>query len=222
MADKSSFILYLSSRKQWSLLNYEQKGRLIDALFDYVENGTQIQTDDGMLMMAFSFIADQIDRDTEKYANRCKKNKQIADEREQRRRNERDNKDTNVHERERTSEFATDNDTENDSDFENDNECDIKSADKPRRTHASKFIPPTVEEVRAYCKERGNQIDAERFVAYHAEKGWKIRGTPITDWKAAIVKWEQVEKQQRMADKTNQPRDSSFDISDFDKLVNRF
>ena len=57
MADKTSFILYLSSRKQWSLLTYEQKGRLIDALFDYVENGTQIDTDDGMLLMAFSFIA---------------------------------------------------------------------------------------------------------------------------------------------------------------------
>ena len=113
----------------------------------------------------------------------------------------------------------TDNSTTENSNTEN-REC--VCADKPRRTHASKFIPPTVEEVRAYCKERGNQIDAERFVAYHAEKGWKIRGTPITDWKAAIVKWEQVEKQQRMADKTNQPRDSSFDISDFDKLVNRF
>ena len=51
--------------------------------------------------------------------------------------------------------------------------------------------PPKVEEVEAYCRERGNDIDARRFVDYYAVSGWKLRGKPIEDWRALIRLWEQ-------------------------------
>lgn len=51
--------------------------------------------------------------------------------------------------------------------------------------------PPTTEEVEAYCRERGNDIDAGRFVDYYAVSGWKLRGKPIEDWRALIRLWEQ-------------------------------
>ena len=46
-------------------------------------------------------------------------------------------------------------------------------------THArekkSNFVPPTVEEVRVYCIERGNNVDPERFVDhYTAFLGWVV------------------------------------------------
>ena len=34
------------------------------------------------------------------------------------------------------------------------------------------FTPPTVEEVRGYCFERGSKVDAEAFVAFYQSKGW--------------------------------------------------
>lgn len=54
------------------------------------------------------------------------------------------------------------------------------------------FTPPTVEEVRAYCLERGNHINAERFVASYQQKGWVVgkAKTPMSDWKAAVRLWE--------------------------------
>ena len=52
-------------------------------------------------------------------------------------------------------------------------------------------VPPTVEEVRAYCQERGNGIDPEAFVDFYAARGWKYgAGRPIVDWKAAVRTWE--------------------------------
>ena len=58
-----------------------------------------------------------------------------------------------------------------DIDIEIDKEEDIiSSADKPQKT--KRFKAPTVEEVRAYCKERGNNVDAEKFVAYYTANGW--------------------------------------------------
>lgn len=59
------------------------------------------------------------------------------------------------------------------------------------------FIPPTVEMVEAYCKERGNVIDPEMFVAYYDSIGW-VRGKyPMKDWKAAVRSWEKYDAEYR-------------------------
>ncbi len=55
---------------------------------------------------------------------------------------------------------------------------------------ASRFQPPTVEEVRAYCIERRNSVDAERFVDYYTANGWMIGKSKMKDWKAAVRTWE--------------------------------
>lgn len=53
------------------------------------------------------------------------------------------------------------------------------------------FVPPSVDEVRAYCQERGNHIDPQRFVDFYTANGWtQGRGKPIKDWRAAVRTWE--------------------------------
>ena len=56
------------------------------------------------------------------------------------------------------------------------------------RTH---FKPPTLEEVKAYCIERNNNIDAEYFIDYQEARGWVLsNGKKMKDWKATIRTWE--------------------------------
>lgn len=62
-------------------------------------------------------------------------------------------------------------------------------SEKPKR-----FVKPTVEEVAAYCAERKNGVDAERFVDFYESKGWKVGNTPMKDWKAAVRNWENRDK----------------------------
>lgn len=77
---------------------------------------------------------------------------------------------------------------------------------------ASRFVPPTVEEVRAYCEERRNGIDAQRFVDYYEARGWRYGKTGMKDWRAAVRTWERTEK----ADKAEtQTAPSSFDTNEF-------
>lgn len=57
---------------------------------------------------------------------------------------------------------------------------------KPRK----RFTPPSVDEVAAYCRERGNVVDAQRFVDFYASKGWKVGNAGMTDWHAAVRNWE--------------------------------
>ena len=60
------------------------------------------------------------------------------------------------------------------------------------RTKTVRFIPPTYEEVAAYCKERNNTVDPIAFHSCYVTNGWKVgrAGHPMKDWKAAIVTWE--------------------------------
>lgn len=54
-----------------------------------------------------------------------------------------------------------------------------------------RFKAPTVDEVKKYCTERRNKVDAERFVNFYQAKGWKVGKNPMKDWKAAVRTWEQ-------------------------------
>lgn len=54
----------------------------------------------------------------------------------------------------------------------------------------SRFVPPTVDEVRAYCIERKNGINAEQFIDYYTARGWMIGKNKMKDWKASVRTWE--------------------------------
>ena len=49
---------------------------------------------------------------------------------------------------------------------------------------------PTLEEIEAYCQERGNRVNAQRFHAFYTANGWRIGKVPMRDWKAAVRGWE--------------------------------
>lgn len=78
---------------------------------------------------------------------------------------------------------------------------------KGERTPAKRFVKPTAEEVRAYCAERGNRVDAQAFVDFYEAKGWKVGSSPMKDWKAAVRTWEQRDTAQRQTPRPNRQRD---------------
>jgi hypothetical protein len=71
-------------------------------------------------------------------------------------------------------------------------EKDIEK-EKEKETKKKKsvtFVPPTVEEVREYCRSVGSRVDPEAFVAFYESKGWLVGKAKMKSWKAAIVTWE--------------------------------
>ena len=61
----------------------------------------------------------------------------------------------------------------------------------PSESKRKVFVPPSVEEVRAYCQERKNGVDPQSFVDHYAARGWKYNGNvAMKDWKAAVRTWE--------------------------------
>lgn len=125
-----SFILYTSYYALIEGLTDEQLGQLTRAIFLYARDGKTINLEP-VVRMAFAFIKDNIERNQDKYQAKCEKNRQIALERERKKREAREKAgNTNVHERARTCENNTnvherspyDNDNDNDNDNEYDND----------------------------------------------------------------------------------------------------
>lgn len=53
------------------------------------------------------------------------------------------------------------------------------------------FVPPTLEEIQNYCKERKNNVNAKKFFDYYSTNYWKDRNDkPIGNWKLKVISWE--------------------------------
>ena len=87
----------------------------------------------------------------------------------------------------KAKEADTDTEKDTDTDTVTDTEKDIK-ADKPQ--NRTRFVVPTIEEIQAYCSERNNSVDAQRFYDYYTANGWKVGKNAMKDWKAAVRTWE--------------------------------
>jgi hypothetical protein len=54
----------------------------------------------------------------------------------------------------------------------------------------SECARPTLEQVRAYCKERNNGVDPQKWFDHYSANGWKVGRNPMKDWEAAVRTWE--------------------------------
>lgn len=95
-----------------------------------------------------------------------------------------------------------------------------KSITKKERAKSSRFSPPSLEQVKEYCKERKNNIDAEQFIAFYASKGWKVGSQPMKDWKAAVITWEK-----RLSEKAKEANKNTsyaaYDLDLVEQMLNR-
>ena len=69
---------------------------------------------------------------------------------------------------------------------------DIKKEDRTPDKPAKRvpFQKPSLDEVKAYCVERQNKVDASKFTSYYESNGWKVGRNAMKDWRAAVRTWE--------------------------------
>lgn len=91
------------------------------------------------------------------------------------------------------SELESESESEVESESERESKPESECGVYPSTQYKAKkpaFRPPTVEQVQAYCEERRNGVDAQRFVDFYASKGWMIGKNRMKDWKSAVRTWE--------------------------------
>lgn len=101
----------------------------------------------------------------------------------------------------------------------NDNVNDIKE-NTLKSVKEKRFAPPTPENVREYCREKGLNVDADRFVDFYESKNWYVGKNKMKDWKAAVRNWarSQSQRQESTAKGTEKPRNrfANFQQRDYD------
>lgn len=175
---KNSFILYTEQKAVIDKLTDEQAGKLIKAIYAH-ETGEDYNLDAILDLVITPFLT-SLERNTEKYQKRVETNKKnIA-----KRWNNDDTKNTNGNDGIQNDTSDT-NGNDSDSVSDNDNVNDLKE-----NTKRKVFAKPTAEEVKAYCAERKNNVDANKFIDFYESKGWLIGKNPMKDWKACVRTWE--------------------------------
>lgn len=88
-----------------------------------------------------------------------------------------------------------------------------------------KFIAPTIEEIKAYCIERKNNVNPERFLYHYETNGWvQGKDKPIKDWKACVRTWEQnnFNDKSKTSKKTSKHNLKNKHEYDFDELQKKW
>lgn len=198
------FCAYHSYIKQCKGLSDSELGRLFRALLEYSASG-KVPELNGRESVAFDFMSANIDRDAESYKDTCNRNRENISKRYERIRSN-------------TSVYETYQEKEEEKEKEELLKKDISNEISKKSTRQKKFVPPTEEEVAAYCLERKNKVDAAYFVDHYTSNGWKVGKQNMKDWKAAVRTWEkngynQPSKKQDAVE----PNGYSFDLEEYER-----
>lgn len=220
--DKESYMLYRGWNPLFENLPKEQLGELFYAICCY-QSGKEYTIENPLIKGVFEMVLMQFKKDEEKYISNCeakaKNGKKGAESRWQDDNNNTSENGKNgkchsedgkngkcyfSHNEEKTemAKMAIEEEDKEEEEVE-----EVPTVPKKREAR-KRFSPPSAAEVREYCRERENAVDAESFVDFYAAKGWKVGNAPMKDWKAAVRTWEK--RESRAA-----PRRGAFDANDY-------
>ena len=210
--NKGSFIIYTDYADAMEDWTDEEAGIFLKALMQYAQSDKVPVIKNRVVKSVFNLAKKQMDKDAQKWAETVAKRKEAgrkggeasASKRKQAQANESKGKQAQANQA--------------DNDNVNVNVNSINVINNKGRS-APNFKKPTIEDVKSYCEERRNGIDAQSFIDFYDARGWKLtKGVGMKDWKAAIRTWEKNRKSN--AQKVKPPeRDYDFDALEL-KLLN--
>ena len=150
-----------------------EKGRLLLAMLRYAKDGTE-ETLTGNERFVFPVFKAQIDEDIRVYETKVSNGSNGG-------RPPVNNRKPNETENNRTEPEKT----------ETAKKEERRKKKEDKRDSIGRFIPPTIEQVIEYCRERNNGVNPVKWFNYYTANGWKVGKNPMKDWKAAVRTWEE-------------------------------
>ena len=223
--EKESYMLYRGWNPLFENLPKEQLGELFYAICCY-QSGREYVIENPLIKGIFEMVLMQFRKDEEKYISNCESkarngkkgaesrwqddSKCHSQESEENLEDGKNGKRYFRHTEEKTemAKMAIEEEKEEEDKEEDKEEVEEVPTVPKKREARKRSSTPSVDEVREYCFERGNGVDAETFVDFYASKGWKVGNAPMKDWKAAVRTWEK-------RDNRAAPRAKPIDTNDY-------
>lgn len=197
---KDSVVFYKSFYDGIKCLPPEEQIKAYNMVFEYAFNGTE-PAEQSLANVAFTLIKPQIDANIRRMENGKKGG--------------RPKKETTGYETEKPMVFENEEikkpmvsesgESEKPNVNVNDNVNANNNVNKKESTEKSKrFSPPTLDDVKAYVKEKDLNVDPERFIDYYTSNGWMVGKNKMKDWKAAARSWNRGQRLEETAKGTRQ------------------
>lgn len=217
MANRKYIPAYFSYLDTLEDLSDEQVGKVFRAALKYAMSGETSELDTAE-KIAFKFIKMDIEKSNSAYEEVCKTNAENGSKggRPKKPNGFEENRTVSekterfLEETEKTERFSEKPEKPKEKEKEKENEKEISpdgdiedgfavpARAKKKAEPQKRFVPPTPEEVNAYCAEHGYNVDGQAFVDYYQRAGWKLKGNvPMKDWKAAVRTWVHHDKERR-------------------------
>ena len=200
------FVLYNDWKPLVDFLDDQSAGVLLKALYSYAVDGKVAGADELTPECAglYYFIIEVIGRDFQKWEESKERRIHAAQIGGQASATKRKQSSTNVNESlptvEQSNEIVNDDERmpTNININKNINEninisTNVDINNSSTKTH-SRFVPPTLDEIRSYITEKNYSVDAESFYNFYESKGWYVGKNKMTKWKAAIANWQRKEQ----------------------------
>lgn len=202
MGKTAEIILHQDYMPLFQMLSPEQLEELVTALFKY-QGGEDVEDLSQAVGIVFHVITERAAREKESY-------EKISATRSSNRKGKQEQTETNDNKTEQTptndnkpEQNGTNGDKPNPSPKPSPKPKPILPAEVERESPERKapygghtpFVPPTLEEVKAYAKEIGaTKASPEKFMAHYEGNGWMMGIVPMKDWKGSFRYWESTEK----------------------------
>lgn len=179
MEGKNKVIVYADWISTFEELSDAEAGRLVKHFFRYI-NDKNPEPPNKIIRIAFEHIKQTLKRDLAAWKKKSEKNAENANIRWHG-----DANDANASEPMPPDANHADKDIDKDKDI-------VIDTVKDNDTEKEKFKKPSVSEIKDYCLERKNKVDAETFFDHYETRGWIPKGSTkiMKDWRAAVRTWE--------------------------------
>lgn len=95
----------------------------------------------------------------------------------------------------------------------------VNANGKEKKNTKKKFVPPTLDEVRAYCQERNSSVDPKAFFDYFQAGNWiDSKGKPVVSWKQKLITWESHNEKPKN-DKIHFENERTYDFDELERKI---
>lgn len=162
----------------------EERLKLYDAMMDY-GFGNEVEALPALLDGYFQLLCPTIDSSISYYQTKAENAKKG------RRKAKNSETDFAISKTETGKVLDSDSELERETESETESEREKESdREGEKGTPVTTLTPPSLKQIRRFCKENHLRLDIDRFHSYYTMKGWRTNnGAVITDWRAAIKNW---------------------------------
>lgn len=184
---RDSFVFYRSFAESVKNLPPEEYKKVMQSILEYALDGKEPEQS-GIEYTVFCLVKPQIDANNKRYENGKKGGRPKPSDSQELTKVEPNNNQTITKPKPNNNQTVT---TPEPNVYVNVNDnVNVKKKDTSvSKEKASRFIPPTLEDIKAYCEEKGYKLDYNRFIDYYTSNGWMVGKNKMKDWRACVRNW---------------------------------